>query len=157
MREWVRPLLGRDKGWEIRKGVSDKAGKGLQESQEAVWWAWTTALQNRSVTRGTPVILRKGLQLDKLLQVHESCTASVHTPSHPALHPDLVEPVHTSWTHVPCMEKMLQREEDDWKEAQGTEGTWGQVEFTEGEQLSVHGHLSVAGATARGRSEVEEA
>lgn len=52
---------------------------------------------------------------------------------------------------------MLQMEKDDWMEAQGTEGTWGQAEFTEGEQLSVHGHHYVAGGTARGTSEVEEA
>lgn len=51
---------------------------------------------------------------------------------------------------------MLQLEKGDWMEAQGAEGTWGQAEFTEGEQLSVHGHHCVAGGTARGMSEVEE-
>lgn len=74
-------------------GRLEKAFLIKQDSQEA---AWTAALQNHSVTHGTPVIVMKGLQLDKLLQVHESCTAGVHATSHPALHPDLVEPVHTN-------------------------------------------------------------
>lgn len=80
-------------GVETKDGRLEKAFLIKQEFQEA---AWTAALQNHSVTHGTPVIVMKGLQLDKLLQVHESCTTKVHAPSHPALHPDLVEPVNTN-------------------------------------------------------------
>lgn len=55
------------------------------------------------------------------------------------------------------MEKKLELEGDNWMEAQGNEGTWGQPEFTEGERISERGHHYTAGGTARGTSEVEEA
>lgn len=77
--------------------------------------------------------------------------------SHLASASGLVAASHAKWAHVlhvpHHMGKPLPPEGEDWMEAQGNEGTWGQREFTEGEQISEQGHHYAAGGTDK----VEEA